>query len=158
MHAGPEDRDWTARHVTVPKLEAEIADFRAQAAHWETESDLRSGIINHLQTMLADVRTHLAAAEREHERLLEGWRLDTEAINAANAELGTAYQARAAAEQRVAALTEALRETDQFLASVEHVHDHSGAMNATQLGRRDGYVHVRGTIAAALRATEGAQP
>ena len=33
-----------------------VDDLRADAEHWKRESDLRSGIINHLQTALADAR------------------------------------------------------------------------------------------------------
>ena len=40
-----------------------------------------------------------------------------------------------------------------FLKAVEHVHDHSGAMNATQIGRQEHYSATVKIVDAALRAT-----
>ena len=43
----------------IAALRAQIAAVTADATRWKNESDLRSGIINHLQTTLADVRAGL---------------------------------------------------------------------------------------------------
>ena len=53
---------------------------------------------------------------------------------------------------------EALEETAKFLSKVDWMFDHSGAMNATQLARRDRYLRTRKAVHTALAAAtpEGA--
>ena len=84
-------------------------DLRADAEHWKRESDLRSGIINHLQTMLADVRAQIAAVERERDAACLDRDQNDMLYQGQWERAEKAYQMLAAAEQRVAALTEALR-------------------------------------------------
>ena len=53
---------------------------------------------------------------------------------------------------------EALEETAKFLSKVDWMFDHSGAMNATQLARRDHYLRTREAVHTALASAtpEGA--
>lgn len=48
------------------------------------------------------------------------------------------------------ALARALEAARGFLKSVAHIHNHSGAMNATQLGRRDHFERTVATVDGAL--------
>ena len=56
------------------------------------------------------------------------------------------------------AMREALEETAKFLGKVDRTFDHSGAMNATQLARRDHYLRTREAVHTALASAtpEGA--
>ena len=161
--------DWLTSGGTkgAEHLRAQLEASAVEATHWKHESDLRSGIINHLQTMLAEVRAQLAAVEQERNVLTlsrdgevgarkraEG---DADRLRGGlfHAKIGAARLADevaalvrrgvldsrspaadalldyrnppsseradrlAAAEQRVAALTEAQREADKLLAAIE---------------------------------------
>ena len=88
--------------TTHAERDTGAAALRAQVEHWKNLSDLRSGIINHLQTMLADVRAQLAVVAVER----DGWQSRTAHAEAEGCEQDSIIFRL---EQRVDVLTEALR-------------------------------------------------